>query len=320
MTAPKVLVTGASGLVGEALVFRLLLDKRLTPIAAVRGATRLLGLCKLVPFDLTRDPVTPSLEHVEVVVHAAARVHVMNDVVTDALAAFRKVNVDGTVRLARMAAEAGVKRFVFVSSIKVNGENSPPDSPFTADDIPSPNDSYGISKLEAEQALKQVGRETGMEIVIVRPPLVYGPRVKANFLKMLEWLDKGVPLPLGSIDNRRSLASVTNLVDLLVTCIDHPAAANQTFLVSDGGAISTTRLLESLSGALGKKSRLLPVPAWILVLVASIARKQDVAKRVIGSLEVDISKNLDLLGWTPPASLQAGLRKTAAYYLEQKKK
>jgi nucleoside-diphosphate-sugar epimerase len=319
MTAPKVLVTGASGLVGEAVVFRLLLDRKYIPVATARGATRLHGLCAVVPFDLTDAKVLPALNDVQVVIHAAARVHVMNETATDALAEFRKVNVEGALRLAQRAAESGVKRFIFISSIKVNGESTALGKPFMADDRPSPRDPYGVSKYEAEEALKQLGHQTGMEIVIIRPPLVYGPGVKANFLRMLNLLDKGVALPLGAVNNQRSLVALANLVDLIVTCIEHPAAANQTFLVSDGEDVSTTRLLKCLSIALGKKVRLLSVPEWLLSFAASLAGKQAVAKRIFGSLQVDI-KNRELLGWIPPVNMDKALRQTAGHYLDKQTK
>lgn len=197
MSAPRVWVTGASGFVGEALVMHLLLGRKFTPVAGVRGGTRLLGLCPIARFEL--GATSPAqLVGIHIVVHAAARVHVMQETADDALAEFRRINVDGTLQLARSAAQAGVKRFVFISSIKVNGESSPPGRPFTAQDIPAPQDPYGISKLEAEHALRLLGSETGMEIVIIRPPLVYGPGVKANFLSLLKWLDKGMVLPLGA--------------------------------------------------------------------------------------------------------------------------
>lgn len=320
MTAPKILVTGASGFVGEALVFRLLADMKFSPIAAARGVTRLHGLCPVEPFDLTDAKLLPALENVQVVVHAAARVHVMNETSIDALAEFRKVNVAGTLRLAQRAAESGVKRFIFISSIKVNGESTLPGKPFKADDRPSPLDPYGVSKYEAEEALKQLGRDTGMEIVIIRPTLVYGPGVKANFLSMLSWLNKGIPLPLGAIRNQRSLVAIDNLVSLIITCIDHPAAANQTFLVSDGDDVSTTQLLRRLSKALGKPARLLPIPEWLLKLAASVLGKQAVAQRICGSLQVDINKNRELLGWTPPINMDKAMRQTAGHYLEKQKK
>lgn len=319
MSAPKILVTGASGFVGEAVVFRLLLDRKFIPIAAARGATRLNGLCAVVPFELT-EKALPDLRGVQVVIHAAARVHVMNETAIDALAEFRKVNVEGTLRLAQRAAESGVGRFIFISSIKVNGESTVLGKPFKANDFPAPADPYGVSKYEAEEALKQLGLDTGMEIVIIRPPLVYGPGVKANFLSMLHWLNKGVPLPLGAIRNRRSLVAVGNLVDLIVVCIDHPAAASQTFLVSDGGDLSTTQMLRRLANALGKKPRLLPLPEWLLVLVVSALGKQAIAQRICGSLQVDISKNRELLGWTPPINMDKAMRQTAGHYLDTQTK
>ncbi|MGF6329457.1 nucleoside-diphosphate-sugar epimerase [Pseudomonas sp. BS3782 TE3695] len=320
MTAPKVLVTGASGFVGEALVFRLLVDKKFSPIAAARGAKRLHGLCPVVSFDLTHAKILPALDDIQVVIHAAARVHVMNETAIDALAEFRKVNVEGTLRLAQRAAESGVKRFIFISSIKVNGESTLPGKPFKADDQPNPLDPYGVSKYEAEEALKQLGRDTGMEVVIIRPPLVYGPGVKANFLSMLSWLNKGIPLPLGAIRNQRSLVAIGNLVNLIVTCIDHPAAANQTFLASDGEDLSTTQLLRRLSKALGKSARLLPMPEWLLKLAASTLGKQAFAQRLCGSLQVDINKNRELLGWTPPINMDKAMRQTAGHYLEKQTK
>lgn len=320
MIGLKVLVTGSSGFVGEAVVFRLLVDKKFCPIAAARGATRLHGLCPIEPLDLARAEVMPALDDVQVVIHAAARVHVMNETAEDALAEFRKVNVEGTLRLARCAAESGVKRFIFVSSIKVNGESTVAGKPFKADDRPNPQDPYGVSKYEAEEGLKQLSRDTGMDVVIIRPPLVYGPGVKANFLSMLSWLSKGIPLPLGAIRNQRSLVSIGNLVSFIVTCIDHPAATNQTFLVSDGEDLSTTQLLRRLSKALGKPARLLPLSEWLLKLAASVLGKQSVAQRVCGSLQVDISKNRDLLGWTPPDNMDKAMRQTAGFYLEKQTK
>jgi UDP-glucose 4-epimerase len=252
------------------------------------------------------------IETVDAVVHLAARVHVMQETTADPLAEFRRVNVQGTMNLARQAASAGVRRFVFVSSIKVNGEATQLGRPFMADDAPAPLDAYGVSKMEAEQGLREIASQTGMEVVIIRPPLVYGPGVKANFAAMMRWLKRGVPLPLGAIYNQRSLVALDNLVDLIVTCLTHPAAANQTFMVSDGEDVSTTELLRRMGQAMGHPARLLPVPASWLKVAAGLVGKGDVAQRLCGSLQVDISKTRELLGWVPPVSLDEGLRRAAA--------
>lgn len=319
MSAPKVLVTGAGGFVGEAVVFRLLLDRNFIPVAGVRGATRLSGLCQIVQLELGDSSSLPVMDGVQVVVHAAARVHVMSDTTMDALAEFRRVNVDGTVQLALKAAASGVRRFVFISSIKVNGERTGFERPFSADMRPTPTDPYGISKLEAENALLKIAADTGMEVVIIRPPLVYGPGVKANFLSMIRWLDKGIPLPLGAIRNQRSLVAIGNLVDLVVTCVDHPGAAGNTFLVSDGADVSTTQLLQCIARALDKKAWLLPVPAWLLNLAALCIGRKAIAQRLCESLQVDISRTRELLGWTPPVSREKALRQTADHYRDMKK-
>jgi len=241
----------------------------------------------------------------------------MNEESSDPLAEFRRVNVEGTLRLARQAAEAGVRRFVFVSSIKVNGEHSQPGHLFTADQIPAPDDPYGISKCEAEAGLRALSLETGMEVVIIRPPLVYGPGVKANFLAMMRWLQWGVPLPLGGLtENRRSLVFLDNLVDLIVICIDHPAAANQTFLVSDDEDLSTAALLRRMAAALGRPARLIPVPAGLITMGAKLISRPGIAQRLCESLQVDIGKTKALLGWSPPISVDEGLRRTAVHWIE----
>ncbi|WP_460152120.1 UDP-glucose 4-epimerase family protein [Pseudomonas sp. S2_B07] len=257
-----------------------------------------------------------SLKGVAVIVHAAARVHVMKEVAADALTEFRKINVEGTVNLARQAAQAGVKRFVFISSIKVNGEETNPGHPFTADDNPAPSDPYGISKKEAEGALLALSQETGMEVVIIRPTLIYGPGVKANFRNMMGWLKKGIPLPFGAIHNKRSLVSLENLVSLILVCLKHDNAAGQIFLVSDGVDLSTTELLNRTAEALGVKSRLIPVPERLLVFCAVALGRRALSQRLCGSLQVDISKTRTLLGWNPPVSVQDALNRTAKEFLE----
>jgi nucleoside-diphosphate-sugar epimerase len=305
-----VLVTGANGFVGSALCRRLLQDG--TPVrAAVRSPEACSGGVSVVEVaGLAADTDwSPALQDVEQVVHLAARVHVMQEYAGDPLAQYRRVNVEGTVRLARQAAAAGVRRFVFLSSIKVNGESTQLGHAFTADDVPMPEDPYGVSKLEAEWALHEVARQTGMELVIVRPPLVYGPGVKANFGQMMRVLSRGWPLPLGAVtDNRRSLVALGNLVDLIVTCLHHPNAANQTFLVSDGEDLSTAGLLRRLGDALGRPARLVPVPVGLLKLGFALMGRPGLHQRLCGSLQVDMVKTRQLLGWEPPLTVDEGLR------------
>ena len=259
-----------------------------------------------------------ALAGINCVIHCAARAHVMHENETDALAAYRAVNVEGTRNLAKQAADAGVKRFIFLSSIKVNGERTISGTHFTSKANAFPEDAYGISKWEAEQALHEVSARTGLEVVIIRPPLVYGPGVKGNFLSLLSWLDKGILLPLGAIHNQRSLVGIDNLIDLIITCISHPAAANQTFLVSDDEYLSTTELLRRISKALGKPARLVPAPASLLQLVAKILGKQNIAQRLLGNLQLDISHTKEILGWAPPVSVDEGLSKTAEWFLNRR--
>ena len=249
-----------------------------------------------------------ALRDVNVIVHLAARVHVMHDTATDPLTAFRTVNVNGTLNLARQAAAAGVKLFVFISSVKVNGESTQPRRAFTEADAPKPQDAYGQSKHEAEQGLRQLSADTGMEVVIIRPPLVYGPGVKANFAALMHAVQRGWPLPLGAVHNQRSLVALDNLVDFIVTCITHPQAANQTFLVSDGQDLSTTELVRGMAQAAGVPARLLPVPVWALLAGASLLGKGDAVQRLCGNLQVDMSQARSLLGWLPPVSVEEGLR------------
>lgn len=316
----SVFLTGASGFIGGALLRRLVADDFSVAAAVRNGAPLDVTGITVVPFQSFEDTNwSNSLVGCDAVVHCAARVHVMSDNETDPLAAFRKVNVEGTLHLAQHAAEAGVKRFIFISSIKVNGESTALGRPYMADDHPNPGDPYGVSKMEAEQGLRELAVNTGMDVVIIRPVLVYGPGVKANFLSMMRWLEKGVPLPFGAIKNGRSLVALDNLVDLIVTVLSHPSAANQTFLASDGEDLSTTQLLRRMANSLGKPARLLPVPSWMLSAAAKLLGKKSLSQRLCGSLQVDISKNKKLLHWTPPVSVDAALKATALHYKETKK-
>lgn len=317
----KILLTGATGFVGRAMVTRLLADGRgvtawvrQASAALPTSVTQLVGeMSDLLADDAAgtrRADLRTALSGADVVIHAAARAHVMQERTAEPLAEYRRVNVDGTLALARATAEAGVRRFVFVSSIKVNGEHTAPGQPFRADDAPAPGDAYGVSKWEAEQGLFQLSRETGMEVVVIRPPLVYGPGAKGNFAAMVRWVARRVPLPLGAVrHNRRSLVGLDNLVDLIVTCLDHPGAANQVFLAADGEDLSTADLLQRVGRAMGRPARLLPAPVWALQAAAALLGKRAVAERLLGSLQVDGSKARELLGWSPPCTVDEGLRR-----------
>lgn len=306
----SVLVTGASGFVGSRLLKRLTSKNYYTVAGTVRTAVRNDHVDLIAIGDIS-TPIdwASALKGRQIVVHTAARAHIVGDSGIDPLKEFRRVNVAGTLDLARQAANAGVKRFVFISSIKVNGENTLLGKPFTPADVPSPVDAYGISKMEAEQGLRALASETGMELVIVRPPLVYGPGVKGNFASIIRLIDRGLPLPLGAINNRRSLVGLDNLVDLILVCIDHPGAAGQTFLVSDGYDLSTPELLRRVARAMGKPSRLIPVPADILGFGAALFGKKRVAQRLLGSLQIDMASTWQVLGWSPTLSVDEGLRR-----------
>ncbi|MDT6917584.1 UDP-glucose 4-epimerase family protein [Pseudomonas atacamensis] len=322
MSASTLLITGGSGFLGGALLRALDNRGEYALRTAIRRDSAALPASVLtfhVPGLTATADWEDALAGVDVVVHAAARVHVMDEQAGDPLAEFRLINVEGTLNLARQAVKEGVRRFIYISSVKVNGEFTVADSTFTADGPVAPVDPYGISKLEAEEALRRLASSTPMEVVIIRPVLVYGPGVKANFLSMIRWLHRGMPLPFGAIDNKRSLVGIDNLIDLIVACLSHPAAANQTFLASDGEDVSTTQLLRRIGRALNKPARLMPFPVPLMRLGAKLVGKEALAQRLFGSLQVDIGKNKRLLGWVPPMSLDQGLSATVQAYLESHK-
>ena len=301
---PRILLTGATGFIGCRL--REVLGEK----EQEHGQD---GHVATLSFRSKPDTWIKSVRHRQCIVHLAARVHLMPEPVADPLEEYRKVNVHNTLELARLAATTGTKRFIFLSTIKVNGEQTCPGQAFRSNDSPNPLDPYALSKWEAEQGLREIARQTGMEVVIIRPPLVYGPGVKSNFAAMVQWLQRGIPLPLGAIHNRRSLVALDNLVSLILTCIAHPAAANQTLLVSDGEDVSTTQLLRRMGVALGCPARLLPVPQSALAWGCQWLGKQYVAQRLFGSLQVDMEPTRQLLGWTPPLSLDQGLLQLAQH-------
>lgn len=311
-----ILLTGATGFIGSVLAQHLH-QQGCSLTATVRHVTNnLLPSIQQTPIGdlLPNTDWTLALNNVDTVIHLAARVHVMNDTDADPLEAFRRTNTAATLNLAQQAARSGVRRFIYLSSIKVNGESTK-NKPFTAEDNYIPTDFYGLSKYEAEQGLREIAKQTGMEVVIIRPPLVYGEGVKGNFQSMMQWIYKGIPLPLGNVHNQRSLVALDNLIDLITLCIDHPAAANQTFLVSDGEDLSTTDLLHRLGSALNKPARLLPVPQVMLTTALHLLGKEAIAQRLCGNLQVDISKTRDLLGWQPIIRVDEALQKTAQVWL-----
>ncbi|UTW14250.1 UDP-glucose 4-epimerase family protein [Marinobacterium rhizophilum] len=316
-----VFVTGSSGFLGMALCERLLTESGISVIAGSRSQA-IGSRAESLNFNLCDvqrgSALSAVLEKVDVIIHCAARVHVMDDKAVDLLEAFRAVNTTATLNLARQAAEAGVRRFTFLSSIKVNGELTLPGQPFTANDLCAPTDPYALSKWEAEQGLRALARETGMEVVIIRPPLVYGPGVKANFNALLRLVARGLPLPLGSVDNRRSLVGLDNLVDLIITCIDQPAAANQTFMVSDNHDLSTPELISTVSRAMGKSPRFFPLPVSVLRKSAAWVGRGSVVARLCDSLQVDISHTMDTLGWKPAVSVEEEIQKTVDDFMARR--
>ncbi|WP_409419046.1 UDP-glucose 4-epimerase family protein [Marinomonas sp. RS-M-Aa-14] len=309
MSNKRIFITGGSGFVGAVLLSAL-------PASRISFfGRRDLGIPDAY---FVRGQIQPDTQYlgafnnVDVVIHLAARVHIMNDSSSDPLAEFRAVNTEGTLNLARQAAEAGVKRFIFLSSIKVNGESTSNCNPFTASDMRNPEDPYGMSKSEAEEQLLALGKETGMEIVIIRPPLVYGEGVKANFASLMKLVGKGFPLPFRAINqNKRSLVSVYNLVDLIKVCIDHPNAANQVFLVSDDNDLSTAQMVALMAKVQGKTNLSLPVPVWCFKLAGKLFKKEAVVDRLVGSLQLDIEHTKKTLDWVPPYTVEHGFQLAA---------
>jgi UDP-glucose 4-epimerase len=316
MVAVNIIVTGLSGFLGSSIAKN------------YHGSIHGIGRYQPADFEgvffeknLDGDACyTECFERQSVIIHCAARAHIMNEEVADPLTEYRRVNVDGTLNLARQAADAGVRRFIYISSIKVNGESTSGIVPFSEVDDVKPLDPYGLSKFEAEEGLKNIAVETGMEVVIIRPPLVYGAGVKANFFNLLKLSSTGLPLPFGMVNNKRSMVYVENLVDFIVKCIDHPAAKNQTFLLSDNQDLSLSGLIKLIRTNMNKPSMLIPVPVFLFKLAGLIFRKQDLIDRLIGDLQVNSSKAMSLLDWKPPYSVEQGIQATVDSFLENNKK
>jgi len=306
----KILLTGANGFVGGHLAQALEAAPDIDLTATIRRPVEILAAKTIMVQDLDANTNwSEALKSQDVVIHAAARVHIMKDDAADPMLEYRRTNVEGTLNLARQAAAASIKRFIFLSSIKVNGEETEVGRPFYADDTARPIDDYGVSKAEAEKGLQEISLDTGMEVVIIRAPLVYGQNIKGNFAKLIALVAKGVPLPLAMVKNQRSFVAIDNLVDLIITCINHPKAANQIFLVSDGQDLSTPELLDGMAKAMGRDIRLFPIPLSFLSLVAVIIGKRGEANRLLGSLQLDISKTLDVLDWAPVIDFEEGVRR-----------
>ena len=316
---PKVLITGANGFIGRALT-NLLLEKGYDIVAASRELNTDFS-STVTPFrvsDLSNQNWSDALEQTDCIIHLAGRVHILNESIINPLEEFYKINTLGTLNLAQQAVKSNVKRFIFISSIGVNGNQTL--KPFREQDTPSPVDPYAISKHQAEQGLKKIAKETGLEVVIIRPPLVYGKNAPGNFKRLIDIVYKSIPLPLGAINNKRSLIYIDNLVDLIANCVEHPKASNQTFLVSDDNDISTTDLIKNIAKALNRKIILIPIPMPVIKIIARIFGKQNAIQKLCGSLQIDISHTKKTLDWKPPYTFNTGMQEVANAYLEKNRK
>lgn len=305
----RVLITGSNGFLGKFLC-QYLSNKDYSVIAHTR-TPQVFSQSNIenINFDLNQNLEELNLDGVQVVIHCAGRAHVMNETASSPLEAYRQINVEGTLNLAKKAVQSGVRRFIYLSSIKVNGEETTQQKPFTAEDSIHTDDPYGLSKYEAEQALKQLAQETGLEVVIIRPVLIYGPNVKANFKSMISLASKKIPLPVGCLNNKRSMVSVYNLADLIEVCLSHPNASGHTFLASDQDDISVKQLFEKLASLQNNKLIKVPVPKNLIFLLASLVGRSAMASRLCSELVVNTSKNTQVLGWKAPYSTEQSLAK-----------
>lgn len=311
----RVLVTGANGFVGRALITELVGNGHCVVAVSRETLSQSIQVEQVQISDVSEWENWPeNLRRVDVIVHTAARVHVMEGDDPEALSEYQRINRDATLQLASQAAKAGVRRFIFLSTIKVNGELTFSGKPFTEKDACAPTDFYGLSKWEAEQGLKQIALETGLEVVIIRPPLIYGPGVKGNFANLMHLVSKGVPLPFGMVKNQRSLLALDNLVSFIISCLDHPNAANEVFLLSDGEDLSMPELIQKVAHFQGRRAKLIPVPVSWMKLVARVLGKKDTAARLFGSLQVNSCKAHELIDWSPIVVMDEQLKKMVDNY------
>ena len=314
----RIAVTGSNGFVGASLAETLLKRGYFIRVIVRKSSrqpeTRLAGDCVSVGnIDATTE-WEAALKGMDIIVHLAARVHVMNESHRDSLNLYRKVNLDGTVRLALQAAGSGIKRFIYISTIKVNGEQTD-GTAFNADDIPAPSDPYSISKYEAEQKLREISAASGMEVVVIRPPVIYGPGVGANILRLMRLVESGIPLPLKSVQNARSMVSLGNITDLIIQCLEQDAAAGNTFLVSDGDDMLPPLLIENIALHMNVKPRLFAFPVALLRFAGKVSGRERVVNRLCNSLRVDIKKTREILGWSPPQSTYDAIKQMVIWYL-----